>query len=110
MKTSHTPEPWSFDVANFGNIRPANHSGKNICYFHRPEGKEEYAEGEANASRIVACVNGCKGVEDPEKTIPEILNIILEALPYVEESEEFNKPTRKGLSKRIKAALLKINK
>ena len=44
-------------------------------------------------------INRLEGVVD---TLSEML---LFAVPYVEEGETFNKPTRRGLSKSIKAAL-----
>lgn len=40
-----------------------------------------------------------------EKT--ELLDLLLAALPYVEEGEQFNKPTGRELSKRIRAVLAK---
>lgn len=41
------------------------------------------------------------------RAVPEMLDLLEDALPYVEEGEEFNKPTRRDLSKRIKAMLSK---
>lgn len=35
----------------------------------------------------------------------ELLTLLIEALPYVEEGEEFNKPTGKNLSKKIRASI-----
>jgi len=34
-----------------------------------------------------------------------MLDLLIEALPYVEEGEHFNKPTQRGLSKRIRAMI-----
>jgi hypothetical protein len=36
---------------------------------------------------------------------PDALAMLCDALPYVEEGEQFNKPTCRGLSKKIRAAL-----
>jgi hypothetical protein len=41
-------------------------------------------------------------------TLREALELLYEALPYVLEGEEFNKPSRKGLSKQIRAAIAEI--
>jgi hypothetical protein len=39
-----------------------------------------------------------------------LLDLLAEALPYVEEGEEFNKPTQRGLSKKIRAIIIGDNK
>jgi hypothetical protein len=39
-----------------------------------------------------------------------LLDLLAEALPYVEEGEEFNKPTQRGLSKKIRAIVIGDNK
>lgn len=36
---------------------------------------------------------------------PDLLDLIEQALPYVEEGEQFNKPSHRGLSKRMRAIL-----
>ena len=33
-----------------------------------------HEENEANAERMGACVSGCKGIEDPENTVPALVN------------------------------------
>jgi hypothetical protein len=39
----------------------------------------------ANADRIVACVNACKGIPDPEETIPELVELARQVvLAYVQ--------------------------
>jgi hypothetical protein len=72
----HTPEPWKkYDATAGSHICRKDHGADNeiIAYvkvsFH-PLGP---ATQVANADRIVACVNGCKGIPDPEKTIPALL-------------------------------------
>lgn len=35
-------------------------------------------EAQANAARIVACVNACEGIKDPEEMVPEMMNFIHE--------------------------------
>jgi len=41
-------------------------------------------ESDANAQRIVACVNACEGMEDPGKAIPEMLEALKLAKRYLE--------------------------
>lgn len=52
--TQHTPGPWIYDVAGYGNIRPAKHTGRNICVFNRCWTRDDYAEHSANARLIAA--------------------------------------------------------
>jgi hypothetical protein len=41
-------------------------------------------EVQANAARIVACVNACKGIEDPEKVIPELVVALKDLVEQIE--------------------------
>jgi hypothetical protein len=73
---NHTPEPWI----------PSQHLGTHIldttdrCIADAPiPNGMPFEEGAANKARIVACVNGCKGIADPETTVPELI----EALRFV---------------------------
>lgn len=68
MNIEHTPEPWHVGV------RTA-HSKRDI---YGPQGSivaladgvfTSLPEAQANARRIVACVNACAGIDDPEKYI-----------------------------------------
>lgn len=56
MSTKHTPEPWH--VAN--NVAVKNAELKTICVLN-------IHNREANAQRIVECVNAMAGIEDPKK-------------------------------------------
>jgi hypothetical protein len=38
----------------------------------------------------------------------ELIDLLIEALPYVEESEQFNKPTHRTLSKKIRDVYAKV--
>lgn len=64
----HTKEPWAVDPDNRDGMEWNNHivSEKNphlrICFMAH-DGTNENATGEANARRIVACVNACAGIE-----------------------------------------------
>ena len=59
--SEHTKEPWIFDApdADFSGIIIGRHGGEVV--------DGEFTE--ANARRIVACVNACAGMDDPEKEI-----------------------------------------
>jgi hypothetical protein len=72
MNTTHTPEPWrvyawrndsTFAVEY---IQPSGISAF-VCQMNGSNGQSE-----ANASRIVACVNACAGMEDPAAEIERL--------------------------------------
>lgn len=52
--TAHTPGPWKYDPAGYGNIRPVTETGKNICNFTRCHTSKELDEAVANARLIAA--------------------------------------------------------
>ena len=59
MKSKHTPEPWHVDVHDQdADIHSA--FGMVACTMGHPDNQDE--EGEANARRIVACVNACQSM------------------------------------------------
>jgi len=62
-------EPWHFDFD--GLEEPAVYSSKEMV-------AECYVESEAQ--RIISCVNACRGIPDPEKVVP----LLLEAVKAVE--------------------------
>lgn len=69
MSANHTPEPWevfppeTFIVTIAGNVE----SNRIICHIRFPQNSGMWrriaGEDIANARRIVACVNACKGIE-----------------------------------------------
>lgn len=65
--SAHTPEPWAIDPDDRpgmewnNHIVPANSPGRTICFMSH-DGTEENVECQANARRIVACVNACAGL------------------------------------------------
>jgi hypothetical protein len=69
MNTTHTPEPWRVYAWRNGStfaieyIQPSGISAF-ICQVNGSNGQSE-----ANASRIVACVNACAGIHDPQELI-----------------------------------------
>ena len=83
MTTKHTPEPWRqfTELGTIGDV--VDSKGRAVAQaqetgnFERgaPEG---LAERNANAARIVACVNGCAGIN------PEAVKDLLAALKDAE--------------------------
>ena len=63
----HTPEPWYINPSfGFSSILGPDHrSIATLPVVARP-----FKESDANLERIVACVNACKGIKDPEATLP----------------------------------------
>lgn len=71
----HTKEPWDFSVRaeNMVEIHTQDKSIASVALWsHGRPGST--TEDKANARRIVACVNGCKGIN------PEAVKGLLEAL------------------------------
>ena len=67
--SKHTPEPWSLGrSANAINSADATRAVARTLYRDSDGGVAE-----ANAERIVACVNACKGLKDPVKSIRAII-------------------------------------
>lgn len=67
-ETKHTAEPWFFGSV----ITAADHVGI-AQIMDNP--KWPNGEVEANAQRIVACVNACEGIADPS-VVPEMLEAL----------------------------------
>lgn len=57
-KPTHTPEPWWTNGREIGDMPMMN---TKIC--NKISGNS-YEEAQANASRIVACVNFCEGIDN----------------------------------------------
>jgi len=98
--TGITPGPWvSWDDSRFGNIgfgpkiTPLADNQVGTIYVDVSTDKT-VDEAEANARAIAE--------------VPAMIEALYDALPYIEESEQFNKPTRRGLSKSVRAILRRI--
>jgi hypothetical protein len=63
MNTKHTPEPWINDIDHGYVIGTKGNAHPIICRLFDDHGKL-YDNTEANAARIVACVNACKNVSN----------------------------------------------
>ena len=90
-KFKHTPEPWNYFEAAAGVVIPEGLSEIQaeettlICAM--PDEGNNYRgfkKRRVNAKRIVACVNGCKGIVDPETTVPELVKMLESCLEYIE--------------------------
>lgn len=90
MSTTHTPEPWICDLASEFIMDGDQPWSEAICqFFNEQEGPFENKD--ANAARIVACVNAMAGVEDPErfrKERDEFLAALKELVELKETSEK----------------------
>lgn len=62
----HTPEPWTTTINGRDCAQVVDVDGRRIAMCI---GQSE--RNEANAARIVACVNACAGMEDPAEAIRE---------------------------------------
>jgi hypothetical protein len=79
MNTKHTPEPWEQRVKDLDErTHPAYREIKAGCGYYVDINQKEKGFGitgyisEQDASRIVACVNACAGMEDPAKEIASL--------------------------------------
>lgn len=110
METKHTPEPWEEYAGNIRTVE-ANEKygdGYRAEFRRRPiadvvniRGQEEV--NKANAQRIVACVNACKGI-NPE-AVPELLEALELFLSCKITNEQQNEAARIA-----RAALAKATK
>ena len=72
--SKHTPTPWYHTGWNVCSrtVDPVRGTLPLVCKCEGASNDERVA----NAKRIVACVNGCKGIEDPETTVPELIALV----------------------------------
>lgn len=63
--SAHTPEPWVIAEGITHIWIRDNDGGDTVFALHR----EDDRDAEANARRIVACVNACAGIDDPAQYI-----------------------------------------
>ena len=72
MPAKHVPEPWRVAPASDYADNAQLHVDAGLNGFVGLMGMRGDAAAEANARRIVACVNGCAGLADPS-AVPELL-------------------------------------
>ena len=101
----HTPEPWRL-MENRPQIIEGglDRHGRPLIVAIPMTG--HYIEGHENAQRIVSCVNGCKGIPDPETTVPELVKQLKTLICRADSeypSEEFEELT--GEAQRLLAKI-----
>ena len=114
----HTKTPWAHEkpgddnLANdmfhvvCGDLDADNDQWMCVARFTDSECSDFYPDTEvceANAARIVACVNACEGIADPS-VVPELLEACKSALALIEISTDY-----KGMStsRELRAAIAK---
>ena len=78
----HTPEPWiytAFDVPILFTGVIKHNEGREIAAIYGNMGA-----GEANAARIVACVNACAGMDDPAAEIERLRDMEKNIAPILQ--------------------------
>jgi hypothetical protein len=90
METKHTPGPWITEIA--GSDSPARVLAPNGCGQGCP--CEVAGSVMPEDARLIAAA-------------PDLAELLILALPAVEEAEQFNKPHGPKLSTRIRAAVAK---
>jgi hypothetical protein len=71
MNTTHTPEPWRVEAKyTNGLLITDQYEDTNICSTGAFHGYSSIQQ--ANAYRIVACVNACAGMENPSAEIERL--------------------------------------
>lgn len=113
MSAKHTPEPWEANDY-YGNpllitAKPdeIGHDVVAMIQADEPTNTTNVYPPDtsaANAARIVACVNGCKGIRDPEKAVPKLVSALREVREWCDLIEQnypemrFAKSVRKAIS------------
>ena len=100
-KQEHAAEPWDFHVADNAPI-PHTTIETDIAHIATVHDQPNANEKDANAARIVACVNGCANVN------PEAVPDMLEALetvpnPFVASSDTWHDWNKQRLAAIAKA-------
>jgi hypothetical protein len=74
-KEKHTPEPWGVRVTSVGtNI----FSEKQSTYLMYMSQTRTVKEGNANAYRVVECVNAMEGIENPAEFMATVRKLVEE--------------------------------
>lgn len=74
-KEKHTPEPW---IVNDTSVGITIFSEKQSAYLMYMSQTRTVNEGNANAYRVVECVNAMEGVENPTEFIANVRKLIEE--------------------------------
>jgi hypothetical protein len=103
----HTPEPWrvSGKIVNTQNVVSIKAIDKTISTLAADEFRNcTIEEVNANAARIVACVNACAGMDDPaaeierlrdmEKNIAPIMQTVRSLAQHISRDKSIDQMTR----------------
>jgi hypothetical protein len=97
----HTPEPW--EIRGIESTLISNDKDAFICSFYNKRG-EHLVNSNANAARIVDCVNVLAGIDDPKKWVEEMKQrqertvSALYAYKQVQELQAENERLKKALT------------
>ena len=75
----HTPEPWNRNVSpawKYPIYASASGDESKRDWIHIAAVLPKNPNAEADLDRIVACVNACAGIAEPDKAIPAMLDIL----------------------------------
>jgi hypothetical protein len=73
MTAQHTPGPWTAELDAHGRGRvKGNGCWVATTWTNADDDSHKRYPAEANARRLVACLNACEGIEDPENVIPQL--------------------------------------
>jgi hypothetical protein len=94
--TQHTPEPWKVDnewpcsIVDSTDISIIEcwDEGDNGNSFEPYDIKATEENARANARRIVACVNACAGIVNPDIKIPKLQEALIEAVEQLQKAEQ----------------------
>jgi len=113
----HTPEPWvpqpldgctKFDWRIGGGTDNWKFIASVQAWPSNTLGATTQEEADANAERIVRCVNACAGIPEPDRAIPELVHLVRELLICCELSLDNMEQETRWLKRDIEKALRKM--
>ena len=69
--SGHTPEPWEHCSTPDHHVRAVGRTST-LLLLSNIIGERRVSD----LKRVVACVNGCKGIQNPEKTVPKLVEAL----------------------------------
>ncbi len=85
--TGHTPEPWCYDPTSAARRCDIRAPGNPYILVTAYEDNNS-DNAEANAARIVACVNACAGMGDPAEAIRQAREALLAARGWIRHGDD----------------------
>jgi hypothetical protein len=88
--SAHTPTPWEIDDLAISSVNPPEDYGDIIC--EAPIGWDDSMKRwEANAARIVQCVNACEGISNEDLSVKVQIQLSNLAYKVDRNAQERNK-------------------